>query len=215
MVKTQGWAYDGMLENDENNEAGGKRMKELEDRILQEGVVIDNEILKVDSFINHQIDIDLLNRIGAELSRDFTGAEKILTVETSGIAYAVAVAQHLGNIPVVFAKKSKSRILDLTNSYTAEVRSFTRGTVSTIAIDRRFLKPGEKVLLVDDFLAEGNAALGLLDIASQAKAEVLGVAAVIEKSFQGGRAKLEGQGLKVVSAANIVGFKEGKALFLD
>ena len=146
-------------------------MEELKNRILQDGKVINNEILKVDSFINHQIDVELLNNISSFLASHFENVNKILTIETSGIAFAIGVAQQLGNIPVVFAKKSKSALTD-NNVYSAEVKSFTRKINSTVIVDKRFLKEGENILFVDDFLAEGNAALGLLDICNQAKCNV-------------------------------------------
>jgi xanthine phosphoribosyltransferase len=190
-------------------------MKELEDRILKDGVVIDNEILKIDSFLNHQIDTALLNDICAYLAKDFRQIDKIVTIETSGIAFAIGVAQNLGNIPVVFAKKSKSKIVDDSNIYTAQVKSFTRGFTSTISIDKRFLRKGEKVLIVDDFMAEGNASMGLVEICRQAQAPVQGVAIAVEKSFQGGRAKLEKLGYKVVSGANVIAFKDNKPVFAD
>jgi len=189
-------------------------MKELEERIQKDGKVLNGgEILKVDSFINQQIDTALLNDISAYLAEPFKGVDKVLTVETSGIAFALGIAQHLGNIPVVFAKKSKSKIVDETNLYVAEVKSFTRGSVSKISVDRRFLLSGEKILLVDDFLAEGNASLGLYSMCLEAHCLVEGVAVAIEKSFQGGRARLEALSFPVRSAANIIGFKEGKVIF--
>lgn len=190
-------------------------MKELEERIRDDGVVIDNEILKVDSFINHQIDTSLLNRICANLVAPFQhqGISKVVTIETSGIAFALGAAQQLGELPIVFAKKSKSKIVDTANIYTAVVKSFTRGISNPICIDKRFLKAGEKVLIVDDFLAEGNASLGLIDICRQAGVQVVGVAVAIEKSFQGGHQRIEALGIPVVSAADIIGFKDGQALF--
>lgn len=187
-------------------------MEELKNRILQDGKVINNEILKVDSFINHQIDVELLNNISNFLASHFENVNKILTIETSGIAFAIGVAQQLGNIPVVFAKKSKSALTD-NNVYSAEVKSFTRKINSTVIVDKRFLKEGENILFVDDFLAEGNAALGLLDICNQAKCNVLGLAVVIEKSFQGGREKLEEAGVKVISAASIGNFENNTPIF--
>ena len=119
-------------------------MEELKNRILQDGKVINNEILKVDSFINHQIDVELLNNISSFLASHFENVNKILTIETSGIAFAIGVAQQLGNIPVVFAKKSKSALTD-NNVYSAEVKSFTRKINSTVIVDKRFLKEGENV----------------------------------------------------------------------
>jgi xanthine phosphoribosyltransferase len=188
-------------------------MKELEERIQSEGVVIGGDIVKVDSFINHQIDIVLLNDICSYLAHPFHNIDKVLTIETSGIAFAIGTAQQLGNVPMVFAKKSKSKIVDETNLFLASVKSFTRGTVSTIGVDKRFLKKGERILIVDDFLAEGSAALGLIDLCAQAGATVVGVAVVIEKSFQGGRDRIERLGLPIVCAANIQSIANGKIVF--
>lgn len=188
-------------------------MKELEERIRADGVVIDDAILKVDSFINHQIDTRLLEQICAYIVTPFHDVDKVVTVETSGIAFALGAAQQLGGIPIVFAKKSKSKIVDSSNVYTASVKSFTRAILSPICIDKRFLNRGERVLIVDDFLAEGNASLGLVDICRQAGATVVGVAVAIEKSFQGGHGKLEAMGIPVISGADIVGFDHGRVLF--
>lgn len=190
-------------------------MKELEDRIRSDGVVIDNEILKVDSFINHQIDTALVRRICAYLIEPFKNVEKVVTIETSGIAFAVIAAELLGDVPVVFAKKSKSKIVDSANVYTANVKSFTRGVVSPITIDKRFLKKGERVLIVDDFMAEGNASLGLVELCQQAGAQVVGVGVAVEKSFQGGHAKLNAMGIPVRSGADVAGFDHGKVIFVD
>jgi xanthine phosphoribosyltransferase len=191
-------------------------MKELEERIRKDGFVIDNDILRVDSFINEQIDSGLLMRICQEITKPFVGkVDKVLTVEASGIAFGLGAALCLGNCPLVFAKKSKSKTVDTSNLYTAEVKSFTRGTLSPILIDKRFLKKGERVLIVDDFLAEGNASLGLINLCDQAGVQVVGVAVAIEKRFQGGRAILEGKGYPVVSAASIAGFQKGQVIFSD
>ncbi|MCI2069438.1 MAG: xanthine phosphoribosyltransferase [Bacilli bacterium] len=190
-------------------------MKELEERILKDGVVINGEILKVDSFINHQIDVKLLNSICAYLTKDFKDIDKILTIETSGIAFAVCASEHLGDIPVVFAKKSKSKIVDTTNVYTSQVKSFTRDIISTITVDKRYVKKGERVLIIDDFMAEGNASLGLIDICDQAGALIQGVGVAVEKKFQGGRERIEKLGYKVVAGASIIGFENGKAVFAD
>lgn len=189
-------------------------MKELEEKILKDGIVIDNEILKIDSFINHQIDVELLNKICKEIASNFSNIDKIVTIETSGIAYAIGVAQYLGNIPVVFAKKSKSLITG-TNVYTSEVKSFTRKTSSTITIDKRYITEGGNYLIIDDFLAEGNAALGLIDIILQAKGNIKGVGVVVEKRFQGGRVRIEEKGIKVISTASIKEFKDNKPVFVD
>ncbi|MCQ2798032.1 MAG: xanthine phosphoribosyltransferase [Bacilli bacterium] len=188
-------------------------MKELERKILKDGVIINNDILKVDSFLNHQIDTAMVVRTSSYIAAQFEDIDKIVTVETSGIAYAIMVAMAYGNIPVVFAKKTKSAILDYSNAYHAEVKSFTRNTVSEISIDKRFIKEGERVLIVDDFLAEGNASVGLVNLCKDAKADVQGVAVIVEKRFQGGRDRLEAMGIKVVSCASIEKFENNKPVF--
>lgn len=188
-------------------------MKFLEDAILNKGRIIDNEIIKVDSFINHQVDPKITNQLAQEFVNEFKDykIDKVLTLETSGLPIAYAVASILG-VNMVFAKKSKSKIVD-DNVYTEEVRSFTRGTVSNVTVSKEYIKPQENILIVDDFLAKGNAAIGLINIAKQGGANVVGVCAIIEKSFQGGRDLLEAMGLKVVSGANIIAFKDNKPIF--
>ncbi len=185
-------------------------MQELKERILEDGIALGKDIIKVDSFINHQIDVKLLENIGYFLAKQFKGVTKVLTIEASGIAFGVSVASQLGYVPVVFAKKSQSKILDKNNVYTSDIYSFTKGNINHCSVDKRFLSQDDKVLIVDDFLAEGNAALGLIDLCNQAKAEVLGVAVVVEKGFQNGRKKLEEKGYKVVSGAIIDKIVDGK-----
>ena len=189
-------------------------MKLLEDRILEDGVIINNDILKVDSFINHQIDVSLVRALAKEINNEFKGLgiNKILTIETSGIAFAYAVAEEMADLPLVFAKKSKSATVG-DDVFKAEIKSFTRNICSTVTVRNKFLKPSDTVLIVDDFLAEGNAALGLLDICDQAGAKVVGLAVAIEKRFQGGRDKLEKLGLKVYSGASIKEFKDNRPVF--
>ena len=187
-------------------------MKLLEDRILEDGVIINNDILKVDSFLNHQIDVSLTRSLAKEIAAIFPDSNKVLTIETSGIPLAFAVAEELNNAPLVFAKKSKSLTVG-NDVYSAVVKSFTRNINSTITVANRYLKRGDKVLIVDDFLAEGNASLGLLDLCRQAGAEVIGVAVAVEKGFQGGRDKLEAEGLKVYSGANVKAFVNNKPVF--
>ena len=189
-------------------------MKALEERILADGVVINNDILKVDSFLNHQIDVAIARELAKEIAKEFRsfGVNKILTIETSGIAFAYAVAEEMGDLPLVFAKKSKSATVG-DDVFKAEIKSFTRNISSTVTVRDRFLKPSDTVLIVDDFLAEGNASLGLIDLCNQAGAKVVGVAVAIEKGFQGGRDKLEALGLKVYSGANVKAFKDNKPVF--
>ena len=189
-------------------------MKILEQRIIEDGIIINNDILKVDSFINHQIDVALVRDLAKEINNEFKnlGVNKILTIETSGIAFAYAVAEEMGNLPLVFGKKSKSLTVG-NDVYKADIKSFTRNTISTVTVAHKYLKPGDTVLIVDDFLAEGNASLGLIDLCNQAGAKVVGVAVAIEKGFQPGRKRLEELGLKVYSGANVKAFVDNKPVF--
>lgn len=189
-------------------------MKKLEEKILQDGVIINNEIIKVDNFLNHQIDVSLIKEFALEVKKFFSDVrvDKVLTIETSGIAIAFAVAEAFDNIPLVFAKKSKSQITD-DNVYSFQTKSFTRKTVSDVTVDKRFIKENENILIVDDFLAEGNAGVGLLHICHAGKANVVGFATVIEKAFQGGRQRLEELGVKVYAGASIKAFKDNKPVF--
>lgn len=188
-------------------------MNYLEEKILSDGKIINEDILKVDSFLNHQIDPKTIRETAKLIVSRFPKADKVLTIETSGIVIAYAVSELMGDIPVVFAKKSKSAINDCSNVYTAEIKSFTRNTVSTVTVDRRFISEGENILIVDDFLAEGNAALGLIDIVKQGKGNVIGMSAAIEKFFQGGHEKIEAMGIPVYCPASIKGFKDKKVIF--
>ena len=189
-------------------------MKLLEERILKDGIILNNDILKVDSFLNHQIDVTLLNNFAKAVKEDFNQikVDKILTIETSGIAVAYAVAQAFGNLPLVFAKKSKSQTVD-DNVYKAAIKSFTRNIESVVTISKKYLIKGENILIVDDFLAEGNAAIGLIDMCEQAGANVVGFVDTIEKEFQGGSKRLKEKGIKVFSGAVIKEFKNNKPIF--
>ena len=146
-------------------------MKLLEERILEDGIIINNDILKVDSFLNHQIDVALTRDLAKEIAQTFKGfgINKVLTIETSGLPVSYAVAEEMGNLPLVFAKKSKSLTVG-DDVYKAEIKSFTRNIQSTVTVANKYLNSGDVVLIVDDFLAEGNAALGLLDLCKQAGA---------------------------------------------
>lgn len=186
-------------------------MKLLEERILRDGYILNNDILKVDSFVNHQIDVKLMRLLAKEIAGTFK-ADRVLTIETSGLPIAFAVAEEMGNLPLTFVKKSKSAITG-NNLYTTEVKSFTRSISSIVTVDKKYIKEGEKVLIVDDFLAEGNASLGLVDLCKQAGAVVVGVAVAIEKGFQGGRSRLEALGIPVYSGANIKAFIDNKPVF--
>ena len=194
--------------------SGGVDMNFLEERIVKDGIVKEGNVLKVDSFLNHQIDTELMCALADDAINYFGDVKvtKVLTIETSGIAVAFPVANKL-RVPLVFAKKSKSAINDGSNVYTAEIKSFTRNTVSTVTVDKRFISEGENILIVDDFLAEGNAALGLIDIVKQGKGNVVGMSAAIEKFFQGGHEKIEAMGIPVYCPASIKGFKDKKVVF--
>ena len=158
----------------------------LEERILKDGVVKEGNVLKVDSFLNHQMDIALMNEIGKEFYRRFEGKpiNKILTIEASGIAIAYAVAQQF-NVPVLFAKKSKS-INIAGDTYVAEVESFTHKNRNTVVVSKQFLNENDRVLIIDDFLANGCALQGLISIVDQAGASVEGIGIAVEKGFQVG-----------------------------
>ncbi len=188
-------------------------MKLLEERIVQQGQVIGDDIVKVDMFLNHQIDIDLLNEIGKEFRRIFSSEKitKILTIEASGIGIACIVAQYF-NVPVLFAKKGAHRNVG-DNLYTAEVFSFTKGTSTIIGVSKDYLNADDNVLIIDDFLANGKAVLGLADIIKQAGATVEGVGIVIEKGFQPGGKMLRSAGYRVESLAIIESINDGKVIF--
>jgi xanthine phosphoribosyltransferase len=191
-------------------------MEVLKQRIIKDGRGAEGGVLKVDSFLNHQMDIPLLNAIGEEFHRRFTGEQvtKILTIEASGIGIAVIAAQHFGNVPVVFAKKTKSRNLD-GDLYTAQVQSFTRGTTYEIQVSKKFLGPQDKVLILDDFLAKGQALQGLLKIVEESGAKLVGCGIVIEKGFQEGGKNLREKGIRIESLAIISEITEGKVTFAD
>lgn len=190
-------------------------MKALKERIIADGVAIGTEIVKVDSFLNHQIDVALLDEIGREFAKRFQGIEvsKILTVEASGIAIACITAKYFGNVPVLFAKKASPNTMT-EDFYSAEVKSFTKGTVSVVRVSKKFLIPGDRVLILDDFLAHGEAAFGMAELVRQANAELVGIGAVIEKQFQGGGRKLREKGFRVESLAVIESIQDGKINFI-
>ena len=183
-------------------------MKLLEDRILKDGVVKKGNVLKVDSFLNHQMDIELFNEMGKEWKRLFADEKitKILTIESSGIGLAVIAAQYFG-VPVVFAKKSQTLNLD-GDLYTTKVESFTHGRVYDVVVSKKFIKEEDNVLIIDDFLANGNALLGLTHIVEQAGAHVAGIGIGIEKRYQGGGDMMRAKGYKVESLALIESMSE-------
>ena len=178
-------------------------MKLLEDRILKDGIVKEGNVLKVDSFLNHQMDIDLFNEMGKEWKRLFEKEDinKILTIEASGIGIAAVVAQYF-KVPVVFAKKTQSINLD-GQSYTAKVESFTKKKVTDVIVSKKYLNPGDNILIIDDFLANGCAVNGLIQIINESGATLKGVGIAIEKGFQDGGKLLREKGVRVESLAII------------
>ncbi|HGA2700314.1 TPA: xanthine phosphoribosyltransferase [Streptococcus agalactiae] len=190
-------------------------MKLLEERILKDGDVLGENILKVDSFLTHQVDFELMQEIGKVFADKYkeAGITKVVTIEASGIAPAVYAAQALG-VPMIFAKKAKN-ITMTEGILTAEVYSFTKQVTSQVSIVSRFLSNDDTVLIIDDFLANGRAAKGLLEIIGQAGAKVAGIGIVIEKSFQDGRDLLEKTGVPVTSLARIKAFENGRVVFAE
>ena len=189
-------------------------MKLLEDRIRQDGVVLPGNVLKVNQFLNHQIDPQLMYEIGQEFARLFKErpVTKILTVEASGIAPAI-MAGLVMNVPVLFARKKKPSTLD-DMTYTAEVYSYTKKVTNTISVDSKFLSENDHVLIIDDFLANGQAVKGMLEICKQADVKVEGVGIVVEKSFQEGADWIKGQGNLLESLARISSFENDAVHFV-
>ena len=181
-------------------------MEQLKQRIQEEGKIRGtNEILKVDSFLNHQIDVAFLAQIGQAFRDRFDGfqVDRILTIEASGIGIACLAAQAFGNVPVVFAKKNRTKNI-AGDVFISQVESFTQSKRPyNIFVSKEFLKPGEKVLLIDDFLANGSALSALIDIVRQAGAQVVGAGIVIEKAFQPGGQRIRELGVRVESLARI------------
>ena len=176
-------------------------MNFLEERILKDGIVKEGNVLKVDSFLNHQMDVSLIDEIGREFHRRFSDKKitKVLTIEASGIAIAYAVARCFG-VPMVFAKKAKSINID-GDMYTAEVESFTHKNKNQVIVSKRFLSKSDKVLIVDDFLANGCALQGLISITEAAGASVEGICIAIEKGFQFGGRSIRNLGYQLESLA--------------
>ena len=190
-------------------------MEELKQRIMEEGKVLNNRVLKVDSFLNHQIDPKLFVAIGKEIAARFKdqGIQRIVTIEAYGIAIALQAAIEM-DLPLVFARKKKS-ILMTDDVYHSVVYSYTKEENYDVTISKRFLPAGEKVLIIDDFLASGEAAMGLAKLVESAGDTVAGIAIVIEKSFQPGRERLERAGYNVQSLVRIKEFKDNKCVFLE
>lgn len=188
-------------------------MKALEEKILKEGKVLPGNILKVGSFLNHQLDVDFIMEMGREIARLFENSRvtKILTIETSGIAIAVGAAAAM-HIPVVFAKKNKTSNIS-GDVYKTVVHSYTHGTDYTVVVEKDYLKKGDNILIVDDFLANGKALAGLFDIISQSGASAAGAACAIEKGFQRGGDQLRAEGIRVESLAIIDSMEDGNIVF--
>lgn len=189
-------------------------MESLGRKVKEDGVVIDEKILKVDGFLNHQIDAKLMNDVGKTFYESFkdAGITKILTIEASGIAPAIMASFHF-DVPCLFAKKAKPSTLK-DGFYSTDIHSFTKNKTSTVIVSEEFLGADDKVLIIDDFLANGDASLGLNDIVKQANATTVGVGIVVEKSFQNGRQRLEDAGLYVSSLCKIASLKGNKVTLL-
>ena len=190
-------------------------MRLLKEKIKNEGIVLNNSILKVDAFLNHQIDPELMMELGREFSKRFADKKvtKILTVESSGIAVALTTALFF-HVPVVFARKQKPSTMN-ENLYSTKVFSFTKNVTNNVSVSKKFLPPGENILILDDFLANGEAAMGLADLVHQAGSNVVGIGIVIEKSFQPGRKRLIEAGYQVESLARIKAFEKGQIVFAE
>ena len=190
-------------------------MELLKKKIRDVGTVIGDDILKVDSFLNHQIDVEFIDEIGHEFYNRFKDEKitKVLTVETSGISVAFATARYF-KVPVVFAKKTESRNID-SNVFESEVFSFTRSKTYKVRISKQHLSSDDCVLIVDDFLASGSATNSMIDIATQAGAKIVGFGIVIEKVFQEGGNKLRESGYKIESLAMIEKFQDGEVVFYE
>ena len=183
-------------------------MKLLEERIKRDGVVKSEGVLKVDSFLNHQIDVNLIDEMGAEFARLFADApvNKILTIEASGIGIACLTAEYF-DVPVVFAKKTKTNNI-YADVYTSKVESYTHGTTYDIVVSKQFLRPEDHVLIIDDFLAMGSALKGLIELIEHAGATVVGAGIVIEKAYQPGGDLIRSMGIRVESLARIASMSE-------
>jgi len=191
----------------------GDDLELLKQRILKSGHISSDNVLKVDSFLNHQLDIALLSEIGKEFYRIFANNNitKILTIEASGIAIASMAGMYF-DVPVVFAKKNQSKNID-GDVFTSSVQSFTHGRKYEIMVSRKFLSHDDRVLILDDFLARGNAMLGLIDIVEQSGAELCGAGIVIEKGFQDGANLLKEKNVNLHSLAIIKSMEDGKLTF--
>jgi xanthine phosphoribosyltransferase len=185
----------------------------LKQKIIQEGIVLSDQVLKVDSFLNHQMDPELMMEIGKEFARLFAeeGVTRVLTIESSGIAPAIMAALVM-KVPMIFARKQKSLTLR-DDIYVQKVFSFTKKETNEITVSKNYMRPGDRVLIIDDFLAHGEAAFGLAKIVEQAGATVAGIGIVIEKSFQQGADKLREAGYHLESLARVASLENGSVRF--
>lgn len=190
-------------------------MRVLEERIKKDGKTLGEGVLKVDGFMTHQVDPALMADIGKRFGEVFKskGITKVVTIEASGIAPAVFTAYELG-VPAIYARKMKSLTMD-EELLTTEVYSFTKQITSNVSVSKKYLSTDDTILIVDDFLANGQAALGLIELCQQAGANIAGVGIIIEKSFQGGRKLLEDKGIDIVSLARVGSLKDGMIEFVE
>lgn len=190
-------------------------MEILKETIRNKGTITEDNILHVDLFINYQMDVKLFNEIGKEFKERFKNEkiDKILTVESAGIGISSITSQYFDCVPVVFGKKMDRVSRDALGIYKSEVYSFTKNTLYNVVVKDNLIKKGEKILIIDDFLANASGAFALMDIVKQAGAEVVGVGIVIEKAFQKGRENLENKGIRVESLVSIEKIENGKVYF--
>lgn len=188
-------------------------MKLLEDRILQDGTILGEDILKVDGFINHQVDVELMEELGKDMAEHFQGQgiTKVFTIESSGIAPALFTAKYL-NVPMVILKKQVSKNLR-TEVWQTEVASYTKDVSYELTLAKNYISDTDHILIIDDFLANGEAATGAVRLIRKAHATIAGVGVLIEKAFQPGRSKLESQGIQVYAQASIQAFEKGQIIF--
>lgn len=191
-------------------------MSYLKEKIIKDGVVVDESVLKVDSFLNHQIDPRVLKEVTNEIVEYFKDREitKVMTIEASGIAPAIQVAAHF-DVPMLFAKKAAPSTLKNEDLFETEIHSYTKNVTSRVIVSKEYLSADDKVLIIDDFLANGEAAMGLIDLVHQAGGEVAGVGICVEKSFQPGRQKLDDAGVDVFSISRVASLENNKVTFIE
>lgn len=191
-------------------------MSYLKEKIIKDGIVINENVLKVDSFLNHQIDPTVVKEITNEFITYFGDREitKVMTIEASGIAPAIQVASRL-DVPMLFAKKAEPSTMKNEEHYSTNVHSFTKNVTSRVLVSKQYLQPEDKVLIIDDFLANGEAALGLVELVNQAGAEMVGVGICVEKAFQPGHDKLVDAGIDIFSICRIASLEGNKVTFVE